>query len=149
MDQEELNKLTDAVISKIKEKYILVEKTFNLDTYNSEERKAKEVAYKTFIDNITNIACAYYNLNKDKLMLQAQTKIKSEFYKVVWAVGHLCKEIPESAISQRVIGEFFNKNHATVYHWQALAEAKIEKNFEFKYEVNEIKKLVEQSLKIY
>jgi chromosomal replication initiation ATPase DnaA len=143
VNTKEVDIITEAVIKKISEKYILVEKTFNLDTTYAEDKQAR---LNVFIENITTITCKYFRVDKDTMM--AQEKIKSEFYKSCWCIGYLCKELPETPISQAAVGRFFNKNHATINHWQKMAESCMLRNFEFKYDVNEVKKLVEQSLKL-
>ncbi len=145
--QEQLNIISDFVIKNIKQKYILVEKTFNLDDYKTEEYKKKMVTFNTFIENVVNIACGYFKIDKNELM--SQKKVRSGYNKVTWCIAHLCKELPETPIPQAIFGALFGKHHSTVVHWNRMAEGTMSRSFEYNHDVNEVKKLVEQSLKTY
>ncbi|MEK6879421.1 MAG: helix-turn-helix domain-containing protein, partial [Nanoarchaeota archaeon] len=136
---------------KIKEKYLLIEKTFNLNSYESKEdaiMKTKNYdVINSFIENIVNITCGYFKLNKERLL--NGRRVSGEYINASYMVAYLCRGLPENPITMITIGMYFKKDHSSIKHWLLMAEKKMQNSFEFKYDINQIQKLVENSLKTY
>lgn len=147
MDKEQIDIITEAVISKIKEKYLLVEKTYFLDSRTLGSIKKIDTETQVLMDLIVNVACEHFKILKSGLMDQ-HVGI-TPYNKVAWCVAYVSRRVTNKPIELKNIGTYFKKDHSTIIYWLKRCESKMAVNTEYGYSVQEVKKLVEQSLKNY
>lgn len=140
------NVVIDAVIEKLKEKYFLVEKTFD-PTF----RFQKTEAQKQFVMNVMAFTCEYFgitisDLKSKRKILRNDTE--HSLVKIRSIVIKLSRELPEESIPLGIIGDCVGRDHATGTHAMKMFDGYL-KNKVFKYDYEQIKKKVNESLKMY
>lgn len=135
-----LDDLTEAVIERIKQRYILVEKTFNLNQNESIEIE------RIFMENMADIICKYYEANKERFLNGAH--LVNVYKKCAMCFVSMCRDLPEESISYGKIGHFLKKDHSSVIAIRRNWEKHMGKSFDFRIEFEMVKKQVEESLKL-
>lgn len=140
------NAVVDAVISKLKEKYFLVEKTFD-PTF----RFQKTEAQKQFVMNVMSFTCEYFGINISDLKSKHKVirrDTEHSLAKIRAVVIKLSRELPEESIPLGIIGECIERDHATGTYTMKVFDSYL-KNKVFKHDYEQIKKKVNESLKMY
>lgn len=137
-----IEEITEEVIRRINQRYILVEKTFNLSSHIEEG----DIKIRMFTENIIEVACKYFYV--EKIDFKSGAHLRGPFKKVAMCYVALCRELPEEPISYTKIGFQIKKDHATIMNIKNKWEQKMEKDFEFRQDYNAVKKQVEESLKV-
>ena len=142
MKEEEVNKIAECVIEKIKEKYVLVEKTFQIHK-NEDEFREKKI---NFINNIISHCALYYKIESRELY--SENKANRKIFNILKIVAKLCRELPEKPISYELISEVLRyDNHSSIVYLMSKFDEKYSKNTEFRLEYHEIKEKIQQGLK--
>ena len=97
--------------------------------------KVDEVEIKT--DNILDIVCKYYNINKNELKSKKRTK-------EIAIARQVCMYLISEYISLPLssIGAIFGKDHATVIYAKNKVEEDVKKNKKFEVEINDLKNMI-------
>lgn len=134
----------DLVIAKIKEKYFLVEKTYNFSI------ETTELLTDAFVENVIFETCKYFKMTKDELILSKRKKFNDDysFPEVKFIIFHMCRELPEEPIQFGKIGRYFGKNHATVLHGTEKCRDLIRLNPSFARDYKQIEKAVNGSMRL-
>jgi len=97
--------------------------------------KVDEVEVKT--ENILDIVCKYYNVNKNELKAKKRTK---EIANARQVCMYLISEYISLPLSS--IGAIFGKDHATVIYAKSKVEQDMKKNKKFEIEINDLKSMI-------
>jgi chromosomal replication initiation ATPase DnaA len=140
------NVVVDTVIAKLKEKYFLVEKTFD-PTF----RFQKAESQKQFVMNVIGLTCEYFGIKIAVLKSRHRGRsgnTEHSLVKIRAVVIKLSRELPEEQIPLGIIGDCIGRDHATGTHAIKMFDSYL-KSIEFKYDYEQIKKKVNESLKMY
>lgn len=140
-----IDEMTEEVIRRIKQRYILVEKTFNMNSndYITEEM----VRDRVWIENAMTILCQ--SLQVDKALFDKRPRAVGRMKIATLIFVKILRDLPEEPFSYSKIGRYIKKDHATIMHSYKVANTKYERDFEFKSEYLQVKKQIEQSLKTW
>lgn len=88
-------------------------------------------------ENILDIVCKYYNVNKNELKAKKRTK---EIANARQVCMYLISEYISMPLSS--IGAIFGKDHATVIYAKSKVEQDIKKNKKFEIQINDLKSMI-------
>lgn len=143
LTKKEKQLIINETIQAIKEKYVLTEKTFQL------EDNSRHIKQIEFVENAITIAANYFGIDRELFISKKRNKAIYNDHSLPSLRSHVymvCRNLPEKSISYQVIGLPFGIDHATVLHGKREHEYKchIHKDFLFDYE--KIYNEVERSL---
>jgi len=144
---EMFDHVIQTVISELHKKYFLVEKTFELSG-KSEAQLKKE----SFVNNIINITCKHFDISVNSIKQGTRercSKLDYSYPKIRAMIYELSRSLPEEPISLALIGSCVGKDHATVLHAIRSTFPKNIKDRFYKADYEQIKKKVNESLKMY
>ena len=113
-EEKEINEITERVIAKIKEYYILTLKPLTVSNLTNTKQDTLQYRYE-YINRSIEFICLLQNF--DKGLLQNAKSRKSEIVEMRSIISYLIRKGSKNKVSLREIGEQFGgKDHASILY---------------------------------
>lgn len=140
------NSVVASVISRIQEKYFLIEKTSDLNL-----REYFDAKTDTLIECIISCVCQYFDIKKEWILKGNNRKCLDKYSnaEIRFIIVRLCRYIPSEVITESRIGAALNMDHTTVHYAIKKGESYIGVGnwVDFKNDYDAIAKIIKDSLK--
>lgn len=121
-----INMTIEIIIKELEERYYLIPKQKKPLNHTSE-----------FVDLIAKFVCDYKEIDVDTLKLKSHKREYSDLRRVIW---YLVRKLSDKKISQNVMANYFNRDHATALTGIVVCENLMKINNRFKMDVENIER---------
>ena len=138
----------EIVLAALNEKYILVEKTFNMD-----QKTTVDMRKEMFMDNVLSITANHFGISPEEIKGGPGARLIKEegitYSEVRIIVYSICRILPEAPISYEVLRKFFNKKtHVTIQHAMTQKFDGLKEDIVWRKHYQQIVNKVNESLKL-